>query len=1172
MLATTALCLAMFAQAAPGPPEGLQGLIVERGTGRPLAGVAIRGSDDPNAPTVTSDDQGRFDRVAIVRMNAAPVQGPGPQCWARPEDDRDSPWEFVEAEGPPVRMGDFQRRRAVESIYQRCQSRWQKGTLVVECSPIGEIEAVVRAPDGASLVETPILILPTPNDSFPGSGHLRLPRRTDREGKFRLRTFEGVHRISVRVPGVGFGSTGAVEVAGSTVARPWIPPLARFARVEGRVDPKLLTPGAKVSLLASPFMTSTAPASPCDEQGRFSFVDLVPGVYRIAVMQADRLVQTGLREIHARPGVTLQDVVVRPPPPPSAEMQRVNQRLVRQLNADRNKALTWVEGTIRDEKGLPIPKASVYVGVQYSGGIRMADDARKATTDEQGRYKIEGPFLPMMGTLALIASAKGRPPALAYAPGPGPLGGDEYHKSAQVDVSLAPVGASANITVIQDGEKVPGAAVRVTMAGAVDARGLALGRGPARGLERDEMTALVSRTARTGLDGVARFDNLPPGLLEVSASLADEPIRPLANPSMPVAQPGAVTSRTIAIPPGGAVETSIGLERRPRPVRFQVLKPDGTAVSNRNVSLGLGQGPMRSFTSIRCDDRGFATYPFAGPGLWIVDFRFLGGETMRFPIQEEPYYQAEAVIPISSILEPEDVVVLRASRREPGSIRVRLLDEEGRPAAGTVLALGNDPQGRPFQAGTVDAEGTVRFLDVPSGKYRLQAVVDGRRPVLDLNPGDPAPDDDAPREASMVFDQESTVTTGAEVAVELRSEPVGYVRAVVKPPAGRSPADFAAVASTQNPADSARRTQADPAGGSYLFGPFRAGPVTIGLFELNEVGPPVNRWERTVGVETGRIVQVVLEPGPAQAGPPAPRPQPRPYLNMGGVGWSHSGPSELVARVLMPGGSAPACGARAYYFPVGGRAPTAQGVSDASGRLTWTGVWQDASTVTGPVSPPLAEPTVAAWLPGLTGPVIATITPGKALDLILPTSAGAFGTVTIGGRGPEGRGGRIRIVAQAKDRGTLAAAFDRVVVAEPDGRYRLPDLGAGKYIVQAARDEIWWSRSFPLVVEPGKEAGPVEIDIPEPGATVALEILDGRDRPVPGLSLSIARPEGPLKASSSRTYRADASGSAILRGLEAGRQTLLIEGDPKPHGFIVDPARPSVSRQVVRVEVPRPGP
>ena len=59
MLAATAFCLAALAQ---GGPEVLRGIVVERGTGRPLAGVSVR-----------------FDRLPTLPGSQAPGDGkPGP--------------------------------------------------------------------------------------------------------------------------------------------------------------------------------------------------------------------------------------------------------------------------------------------------------------------------------------------------------------------------------------------------------------------------------------------------------------------------------------------------------------------------------------------------------------------------------------------------------------------------------------------------------------------------------------------------------------------------------------------------------------------------------------------------------------------------------------------------------------------------------------------------------------------------------------------------------------------------------------------------------------------------------------------------------------------------------------------------------------------------------------
>jgi hypothetical protein len=81
-----------------------------------------------------------------------------------------------------------------------------------------------------------------------------------------VQAFEGVHRFAVQVPGVGFGATGRIEIIGSKVAQAALPPLARFARVEGRMAPALLAPGTTVSLLAEPFQEPVGPAAPCDEK------------------------------------------------------------------------------------------------------------------------------------------------------------------------------------------------------------------------------------------------------------------------------------------------------------------------------------------------------------------------------------------------------------------------------------------------------------------------------------------------------------------------------------------------------------------------------------------------------------------------------------------------------------------------------------------------------------------------------------------------------------------------------------------------------------------------------------------------------------------------------------------------------------------------------------------
>jgi hypothetical protein len=826
MLAATVLCLALLTQAEPGRPEVLRGAVIEKGTGRPLAGVSVRFSEAPEAPTATTDAQGRFDRLPVGEVNAVPFDGQqGPLGWVRAGDDRAWPWEVVEPGGLMRDPSGYQRRQAIEALYQRAETRWKGegpgAALVVECPPVGAVEAVVRGPDGLLLVDRPIFVLQTPDFPHPGAGVIRFSGRTDRAGAFQLRFFEGVRQLAVEVPGLGFGSTGRIEVIRGKVARAEIPPLARFARVEGRLAPPLRAPGTKVALLSEPFQQAVGPAAPCDEEGRFALVDVVPGQYRLAAQRGGQYVPTTYREIRPEPGQVLADVVLEPAPPVSPEDQKSSARTLRQLNGDRKKTITWVEGTIRDETGQPLPGAFVYLQVQYHGGIRMYEEVKKATADDRGRYRFEGPLYPAMGTLTVAASAQGRPSAIAYAPGPDASRDEGERKPARLDVSLGSgsAGASARVAVMQDGRALAGVAVRLSAAGAVAlANPFYVGR--ARGGQRDELERLVAMTAITGPDGVARFENLFPGAFELVATASPNPAQLLRvrRPRDPELAFGIAEG--IAVAPGGKVETAIAVHRQPGTVRFRLLKPDGAPVASQTVALSFGQGRATSTTSLEVDAQGIGSHDFGTPGLWAVEVRFRDSELKSFPIQEEPYYQAEALIPVSPGLALDDPLTLRAVRCDRGAIRARLLDAEGKPARGTVMIF-DGFQGMVRQAGTVDAEGWVRFADLPSGKYRLRGTVDGQAPAPRPRLGANRFDDAALQGHATVFDHELTLAPGAEVSVDLRLEPVGYVRATLRAPAGRSASEYTAVLESDVPADNPWSYEVDCEGGSYLFGPVR---------------------------------------------------------------------------------------------------------------------------------------------------------------------------------------------------------------------------------------------------------------------------------------------------------------------------------------------------------------
>ncbi len=284
----------------------------------------------------------------------------------------------------------------------------------------------------------------------------------------------------------------------------------------------------------------------------------------------------------------------------------------------------------------------------------------------------------------------------------------------------------------------------------------------------------------------------------------------------------------------------------------------------------------------------------------------------------------------------------------------------------------------------------------------------------------------------------------------------------------------------------------------------------------------------------------------------APRSRQQAFLVMGGLSLLDSGPGGVAATVFLPDGVTTAFAARSLFFPADGREPTADGIVDASCRLTWTGRWRNQAEGT-ETGPELVKGPTIALMPGLAGPVVAGVEPDKPLRLVLSAPAGGSGRVTLGGRGIEGRNVRVPVVAAAEGRGALAVAIGREATADPDRRFRFPGQCPGRYAVQASRDAIWLSKSVPLVFDPGKDAAPIDLDIREPGVPVDLDLVDQSGRPIPGLSFSIRRPEGPLASALPMTYRTVDRGSAIVRGLEAGPQSLVADGDPTPHTFAVPP-------------------
>ncbi len=823
------------------------------------------------------------------------------------------------------------------------------------------------------------------------------------------------------------------------------------------------------------------------------------------------------------------------------------QFMKRQERRSSQKEIDWLVGDVRDAEGRAMVGASVDVLTEYDSGMRLSEDARQATTDATGHFRVRGPDHGFFSGLTVIVHTKDRPPAFALYPPP-----DEDKKAPPpLTVTLGDKASagSATITVVKDGKPLPGAGVRLVQLGTASRFGSYFHVGGWH--DRGHAETLYNPTAVTGPDGVARFNGLFPGMYQV---LAAEENNPRALSSRRWARH---TERTafgevvgLAIVAGREARVSLAMRLQPCMARLRFLRPDGTPVRNQSITLGFGLGEARVETFLELDDNGVGTFTFEAPGLWTIEGKFLDAPT-NSSVNREPYYQADATLPISPGLDQGEPITLRAvlhDGRKRGAIRARLIGPDGLPARGVVAH--DNHKGQLDQAGSADERGEVRFADLNAEHYMLRGFLEGFASPAVVEPTGPLPDEAELRAARVVRPETVEVKPGIESSVEMRTEPVGYLRGTIQPPAGLAASDYSVYANTGRN-DLPTRWRFDEKTGRYSFGPLPVGPLVL-HFQQAKGDLLLEAGTQDVEIIAGAAAEVDLKPHVAKP----------PGEDDGNHWHSREVFPEAGSSVLMADGKTPAFAAEAVLFGPDDAQAFGEGVTDASGRLTFGGrvryYGSDDPVRVGLVT----KPTAVVRLPGEAGAAILAYEPGQTIRAVLPRPIAATGLVTLGGRSIGERNAQVRIVAAYQGRGVLDDVLSVEASAQNDGRFVLPGLTPGHYLIQATRDGIWLSSTVELVAEESKAPPTIVLDIPEPGAPIAIEVVDPDGRPLANEAVRPVRPEGPLRSLWPAELRTDADGLVTLRGLEAGRHEILIGAQHQRHEVQVPEASGAAIRPI----------
>ncbi|HTW93643.1 MAG TPA: carboxypeptidase-like regulatory domain-containing protein, partial [Tepidisphaeraceae bacterium] len=982
-----------------------------------------------------------------------------------------------------------------------------------------KVQVLIRGPDLQPVRNADVVIESVGPDSYDLT--TSITAATDQQGVARFDFSQKVLEAKVFVPGVGYGNIGETEILAGEPATVDCPPLAPFATIEGTIPPKARVPGVIVTATPEDSIGQNNLFARPDANGHFKITDVPAGRWYLDASQYGQRVAEAHFQVDALPGQAIHtSPLVLPIPnefPASISLSPA---------AGAGKKVVWVQGTVRDESGRPVPNATVYAVCVFFGGMRNYQLTARVQTDGAGRYAIRGDGGLESMTATVVATAPGSAPAWSWPlfdeppqrwiSGNLPQPPAPPFNPAEDDLILPSPSSTLDVTVSADGHPEEGVTVAAYMQQAALRDQWAA--------EEDEGASKVNDVvypiAVTGRDGVARFDHLLPGVYDIiAAAAAADVVRSLHDaPFFIHSKPAAVVATGIPLRLGETSHYTMQIYPHPIQLAFDAVRPGGKPVTS-TPSYGLKRvdGNFEE-SNMNVEPTGVGHASVWDPGLYRIEVGTEGGS--------DPTFAAAGVLAASPLCQNIFIPVLTARHIALASIDVTVLDRQGRPVRASVELDGVGPR----ISGSTNSSGSVLFQGVPtwgSDPFLVRAVALGSFPP-DIGSGEePLPQPSTLRRRSELLPVACWVGRDKRTDIVMRPELAGYVMGFLHPAKGHRIAEYQLYVDDYFRSGCGASVQLRPDGG-FVAGPFRAGRVGLRLaITSSQFLTEPTRYYCTV--RAGEVAKLGIQ---------APIFEPS---------WISA---DLHGEVVLSDGKTPALGAWVLVFePRYG--VVIKAMADASGTIHPRDLARYAADPSQCPSTTIA----LALLPGTAGGVLTTPPAhrGDPMRFVLPPPISATGTVTVAGLDPRDHAGVIHVIAACQGRGFLNSALSVRTTAQLDGHFTLGGLTPGDYEVQAALDDIWLSHTVALHVT-DHDPAPISLSIPAPGAAVLLHLRDRAGRPMIGKSVVIDVPAGPLTQTLwPSSWISDGAGLVYIPTVNSGTLSGQMEDSGQKFSFTVPP-------------------